>query len=298
MFVDFIVPSYSSLNETYGLSSIKILSPEEEYELTVKYKETKDVGAAHALTVSHLPYVVRIASKYSAYFRVSVHDLIHEGLIGLMRALKIFDPYKGCRFISFASLWVLREIKEFIMRCSKEFRVGTTIPQRKLFFRVDDLKKSSPIPYDQRVDNLAEELGVPVDEVTKMVDRLNEKNISLDAPMNSDTETPFSEVVSDTSPSPEELLIKRDRASIAKELVREGLSRLTEMEKKVIQKRYFNEESLTYQEIGDELGISKQRVHGLENSALKRLKMIMCNRLTTKSFGAKPLIAKGYPTQD
>lgn len=272
MFVDFVTPFDTSLTELYDLSSIKLLTPETEHELAVRYKETGDIEAAHSLTLSHLPYVVNMASRYAAYFRMSVRDLIHEGLIGLMKALKSFDPYRECRFISLARWWVVREIKEYIYRCSKELRIGTTAAQRRLFFRVGELQNQSLVPYEQRVEAMAKELNVTTDEVNSMVQRLSAKHVSLDAWVGSETETPFSNMIPDMAPTPEESLIEKDRVFKIKKLIHKGLSTLTESEIIVLQGRYFNDKPLTCRELGERMGVSKQRVNELEIRALKKLK--------------------------
>jgi RNA polymerase sigma-32 factor len=192
-----------------------------------------------------------------------------------MRALKVFDPYQGCRFISFAYIWVLKEIKEHIMRSSKCLKIVTKREHFKLFFRANNLRGLDEVSYNRQADKLADELGVTRADVDDMVQRLRVRSSSLDMSMNSETEDSFYEVIPDHSLNPEEVLIKKDRNHQVKELIRDGLSTLTEIEKKVIQKRYFNEELLSYQKIGDELTVSKQRIYNVENIALKKLKMMM-----------------------
>src|SRR5271157_4613922 len=145
------------------IRSIKPLTAEREYELAVRYKESGEIDAAHALVVSHLPFVVKVAFKYR-YYRISLQDLIQEGTIGLMKAVKRFDPYKGFRLVSFAVWWIKAYIKNYIMKSWNLVKLGTTQAQRKLFFRIGDIGEHlDEASRNARIDDLAQELKVKPD---------------------------------------------------------------------------------------------------------------------------------------
>ncbi|MFH0959686.1 MAG: sigma-70 family RNA polymerase sigma factor, partial [Pseudomonadota bacterium] len=167
--------------------SIKPLSAEREFELAVKLRESGDVEAAHELVVSHLPFVVKVAFKYRHYM-LPVQDLIQEGSIGLMKAVKRFDPYKGFRLVSFAIWWVKAYIKNFILKSWNLVKLGTTQAQRKLFFRIGDIgQHEDEQSRADRIDKLAEELNVTSDDVIEVEARIKARDWSLNEALGDDS---------------------------------------------------------------------------------------------------------------
>ena len=193
--------------------SIKPLSPEREYELAVRYQEKGDVDAAHELVVSHLPFVVKIAFQYRHY-TIPVQDLIQEGTIGLMKAVKRFDPYKGFRLVSFAVWWIKAYIKNYILKTWNLVKLGTTQAQRKLFFRVGDIGEHlDEESRHDRIKELAEELSVKEDDVIEVEARVKAREWSLNTSLGGDSDLTPLDLLEDDSENQEELLIENERES-------------------------------------------------------------------------------------
>ncbi len=259
----------SFLKQVRGIAP---LSPEREFELAVKYRETGDVKAAHELVVSHLPFVVKIAFQYRHYM-LPVQDLIQEGSIGLMKAVKRFDPHKGFRLVSFAVWWIKAYIKNFILRSWNLVRLGTTQAQRKLFFRVGDIGvHTDGASRDARVKELAEELKVKEDDVIEVEARVRARDWSLNEAFGEDGSLSGLEMLEDDAPDQETRLIEGETESIVGRAIEEGLEKLDQRERFVIDKRFFEDTPLTLQEIGNHFGTSRERVRQLEKRALTKLR--------------------------
>jgi RNA polymerase sigma-32 factor len=252
--------------------SIKPLTPEQEHSLAVRYHQEGDIEAAHELVVSHLPFVVKIAFQYRHY-KVPVMDLIQEGTIGLMKAVKRFDPYKGFRLVSFAVWWIKAYMKNFILRSWNLVKLGTTQAQRKLFFRMGDIGEH--LEEDEReeaIRDLAEELRVKEDDVIEMEARVKAREWSLDMNVGEDGHTTGLDLLPDESENQEELLIENETATNLSSVTKKALKKLDPRERFIINKRFLDDSPWTLQKLGDHFGTSRERVRQLESRALGKLK--------------------------
>jgi RNA polymerase sigma-32 factor len=254
------------------IRSIKPLTAEQEYELAVRYKESGEIDAAHALVVSHLPFVVKVAFKYR-YYRISLQDLIQEGTIGLMKAVKRFDPYKGFRLASFAVWWIKAYIKNYIMKSWNLVKLGTTQAQRKLFFRMGEIgEHPDNESRHKRIDELARELKVKSDEVIEMEARVKAREQSLNETIGEDTNLSPIELLEDSSANQEEQLIERESEEELSHATKNALKKLDARECFIITKRFMDDSRWTLQKLGDHFGTSRERVRQLEKRALAKLK--------------------------
>jgi RNA polymerase sigma-32 factor len=252
--------------------SIKPLKPEREYELAVRYTETQDREAAQELVVSHLPFVVKVAFQYRHY-KMPVQDLIQEGTIGLMKAVKRFDPYRGYRLVSFAVWWIKAYIKNYILKTWNLVKLGTTQAQRKLFFRIGDIGEH----FDQetreaRIRNLADQLKVKEDEVIEMEARVKAREWSLNQTIGQDGDIAALDLVVDQGVNQEDQLIEHERESALSRVTKKALQKLDPRERLIINKRFLEDSPWTLQKLGDHFGTSRERVRQLEKRALSKLR--------------------------
>ncbi len=234
--------------------------------------------AANTLVVSNLRFVVKIAREYLSYgFPLS--DLVQEGTIGLMKAVKKFDPYKGYRLISYAVWWIRAGIQNHIMKFWSHVKIGTTQAQRKLFHKIGKAKKELNIENsemtEQEIGKVADLFGVKDKDVIDMEIRMASRDFSLDSTSKEDSTATYLDALSDTRATQEELLESIEANELANEGIREGLERLSPREQKVIESRYFKNPPDKLRELGEELGISKERVRQIEVGALGKLKSVV-----------------------
>lgn len=254
---------------------IKPLSAEREFELAVRYREQGDIEAAHELVVSHLPFVVKVAFQYRHYM-LPVQDLIQEGAIGLMKAVKRFDPYKGYRLVSFAIWWIKAYIKNFILKSWSLVKLGTTQAQRKLFFRIGDIGEHlDEAERDARISDLAEELNVKEDEVIEVEARVKARERSLNESLGDDRDATPLELLEDASPNQETTLIEMEEMANLETATKKALKKLDSRERFIISKRFMEDEPWTLQRIGDHFGTSRERIRQLESRALSKLRKEM-----------------------
>jgi RNA polymerase sigma-32 factor len=256
-----------------------LLTREQEYELAKKYYETKDPALAQTLVKSNLRFVVKVAAEY-AKFSSKLIDVIQEGNVGLMHAVKEFNPYKGNRLITYAVWWIRGYIQEYLMRQFSMVRIGTTANQRKLFYQLQRQKQelekmSSP----ENVALLSHKLGISEDEVSEMAKRLTSRDVSLDKPSSSDDEsaTPLSSLLKkeDGSLPLDEQLALEEQLSLLMNVVDQIRSGLTEKEKILLEERVLSDEPLTLQEIGDKYKITREAVRQTEVRLMKKIKDAM-----------------------
>ena len=255
-----------------------VLSKEEEYKLAVRYSEEKDLEAANTLVVSNLRFVVKIASEYLSYgFPLS--DLVQEGTIGLMKAVKKFDPYKGYRLISYAVWWIRAGIQNHIMKFWSHVKIGTTQAQRKLFHKIGRAKKELNIENNEMTENevlkVANLFGVKDKDVIDMEFRMASRDFSLDSASTEDNTVTYLDALSDGRANQEDVLQSLETDKLAMEGIRYGLEKLSPREQKVIERRYLKNPPEKLRELGEELGISKERVRQIEVNALKKLKGVV-----------------------
>ncbi|MGH8197700.1 MAG: RNA polymerase sigma factor RpoH [Steroidobacteraceae bacterium] len=259
------------------VSAIPMLSREEELALARRFREHQDLDAARELIVSHLRFVVHIARGYMGY-GLPVGDLIQEGNVGLMKAVKRFDPGVGVRLVSFAVHWIRAEIHEFVIRNWRLVRVATTKAQRKLFFNLRRMKKNLAWLSDDETRAVAGELGVEPQEVREMERRLSARDLSFDpAPDAGDDEALASPSL--YLPSPEAdpaAIIEQDQweGDVASSLA-SALESLDERSRTVIKTRWLAEEKKTLQDLADEYGVSAERIRQIESAAIQKLRSAM-----------------------
>jgi RNA polymerase sigma-32 factor len=255
--------------------TIKPLSPEREHELAVKFRETGDTEAAHELVVSHLPFVVKIAFQYRHYM-IPIQDLIQEGSIGLMKAVKRFDPYKGYRLVSFAIWWIKAYIKNYILKSWNLVKLGTTQAQRKLFFRIGDIGEHADAEKrGARIKELADELHVKEDEVIEMEARVRAREWSLNEAFGEDRDVTSLDLLEDDSADQEAEMIQMETERALSSATGKALSALDPRERFIIEKRVMEDQAWTLQELGDHFGTSRERVRQLEKRALTKLKAFL-----------------------
>jgi RNA polymerase sigma-32 factor len=251
---------------------IKQLSPEREFELAVRYKETGDRDAAEELVVSHLPFVVRIAFQYRNYM-LPMQDLVQEGSIGMMKALKRFDPHMGFRLATFAVWWIKAYIKNFIIRSWNLVKLGTTQAQRKLFYRIGDIGEHPDAQARQdRIKEIADELHVKEDDVIEVEARIKAREWSLNESVGDDYGATGVDMLEDLTPNQEETLIEKETETALASFTRKALAKLDPREKFIVTKRFLSDAPWTLQKLGDHFGTSRERVRQLEERAIRKLR--------------------------
>ncbi len=256
------------------INQLSILSPEEEFELALKYREKGDIEAAHKLITSNLRFVVKVALEYKNY-GLKLLDLIQEGNIGLMMAVKKFDPRRGYRLISYAVWWIRAYIQNFIIKSWSLVKIGTTQAQKKLFYKLGKVRRLLEAPqgeHPQSYEDIAKDLGVKEEEIHEMEQRMGRRDLSLDLPFDEDQElTPLALLPND-SPDQEDVLIRSQDSQIQKDEVSKALASLSERERYIITHRIMGDNPLTLREIGDTLHLSRERIRQIEKEALTKLR--------------------------
>jgi len=261
------------------INQLPILSPEEEFELALKYREKGDIEAAHELITSNLRFVVKIALEYKNY-GLKLLDLIQEGNIGLMMAVKKFDPLRGYRFISYAVWWIRAYIQNFIIKSWSLVKIGTTQAQKKLFYKLGKVRRLLEAPqgdHPQSYEDIAKDLGVKEEEIHEMEQRMGRRDLSLDLPFDEDQELTPLALLSDDSPDQEDMLIRSQDSQIQRNEISKALASLSERERYIITYRIMSDNPLTLREIGDTLHLSRERIRQIEKEALTKLRREMQN---------------------
>ncbi len=254
--------------------SVPILSAEEEYALAKDLQETGNIASAQKLVLPHLRFVIKIANNYAGY-GLAVPDLIQEGSIGLMKAVKRFRPEVGVRLVSFAVHWIKAEIHEYILKNWRIVKVATTKSQRKLFFKLRSQKKRLGWFKSEEIDHVAETLGVTRENVIEMENRLNNYDVAFDISSDDDDDTaylaPANSLTSNT-PSPELLLEAQDTEQNNTHMLSEALHKLDDRSKAIVTRRWLTEPKATLHELADEYGVSAERIRQIESNAFKSIK--------------------------
>lgn len=252
-----------------------VLSREDEKKVATKYFETKDAAAAEMLVRSNLRFVVKVAAEY-AKFSAKMIDLIQEGNVGLMHAVKEYNPYKGARLITYAVWWIRGYIQEYLMRQFSLVRIGTTANQRKLFYQLrkqkEELEKmNSP----EKIHQMAVQLGIPEDEVREMAQRMTFRDVSLDKPVDSDEDSvslgSLLKTTDGTIPIDDQLALAEQIENL-KDAIDKIRPELTEKEKIILEERVLNDEPLTLQEIGEKYKITREAVRQNEVRLINKIK--------------------------
>lgn len=249
-----------------------LLSREEEHRLAVQYKEYGDVEAAYKLVTANLRLVVMIAREYQKAFK-NLLDLIQEGNMGLMEAVKNFDPYRGVRFPSYAVWWIRAYMIRYIMNDWRMVKIGTTQAQRKLFFNLqkekDRIEAEGLTPGPKL---LAQRLNVKEDEVVEMEQRLASRDLSVDVPIGDDEEATMLSFLHDAKQTPEEEIAETQYRDLLRDKMEQFAKGLKDKELVIYRERLLNEDPLTLREIGEKYGISRERVRQIEERVKKKLK--------------------------
>jgi RNA polymerase sigma-32 factor len=258
------------------INQFPLLTPKEEFQLAENYRKNNDVEAAHQLVTSNLRFVVKMALEYKAY-GVKLADLIQEGNIGLMMAVKKFDPNRGYRFISYAVWWIRAYIQNFIIKSWSLVKIGTTQSEKKLFYKIGEVRKAleSNREKEDKYRSLAERLDVSEKEIIEMEQRMSSRDLSLDAVFDQDQELTHLDILQDDRMNQEERLAQEEEKNVRERKVHDAMRRLSEKEKYVIQNRIMADEPLTLREIGEHLRLSRERVRQIESEALRKLKQEM-----------------------
>ncbi|HYA93678.1 MAG TPA: RNA polymerase sigma factor RpoH [Thermodesulfobacteriota bacterium] len=276
------LPVIKNSLETYlaQINQFPLLTQEEEFKLAVKYRKYEDIEAAQKLITSNLRFVVKIAFEYKSY-GVKIQDLIQEGNIGLMMAVKKFNPYKGYRFISYAIWWIRAYMQNFIIKTWSLVKIGTTQAQKKLFYKIGKVRKALEADggNEKRYERLARDLDVAKEDIIEMEQRMSSRDLSLDTPFDEGQELTHLELLKEESPNQEEAIAQEEEKKIREREVQNAMKRLNEKEVYVIKSRIMAEEPLTLQQIGDHLKLSRERVRQIESEALRKLKREFGTRL-------------------
>ena len=274
------IPSAMGSLEAYigAVHQIPVLSVEDEQRLAVRLREHNDIAAAQELILSHLRFVVHVARGYSGY-GLQLGDLIQEGNIGLMKAVKRFDPTVGVRLVSFAVHWIRAEMHEFIIKNWRIVKVATTKAQRKLFFNLRKSKTRLGWLNAEEVRTVARDLNVSEHEVLEMEARLSGRDIGFDAPDDGDDDhappAPVNYLVASNDIDPAMAYESANDEDNQLEVLREGLASLDARSRDIIKRRWLDPDSkVTLQELADEYGVSAERIRQVEANALKKMKAL------------------------
>ena len=256
-----------------------LLEPQEEYMLAKRWREHEDTEAAHKLVTSHLRLVAKIAMGYRGY-GLPIGDVIAEGNIGLMHAVKRFEPERGFRLATYAMWWIRASIQEYILRSWSLVKMGTTAAQKKLFFnlrrvkgQIEALEEGDLKP--EQVEDIAHKLGVPEEEVVNMNRRLSSPDSSLNAPLGGESESEWQDWLADDTPDQEARLADSEELQERQTLLTAALDELTERERDILHARRLRDEPVTLEDLSLKYGISRERVRQIEVRAFEKLQQKM-----------------------
>jgi RNA polymerase sigma-32 factor len=271
-----LVPAGTGSLDAYiqEVNKIPVLTLEEERDYARRYREDGDLEAARRMVLAHLRFVVHVAKGYTGY-GLPLGDLVQEGNIGLMKAVKRFDPDHGVRLVSFAVHWIRAEMHEFILRNWRIVKVATTKAQRKLFFNLRKSKKRLGWLNYEEVQNVADALGVKPEVVLEMESRLSGQDIGFDLPPNADDEMPYvapAAYLESKTADPQREIEAENWTDHNNSLLYAGLDELDDRSKDIIRSRWLQDDKMTLQELADRYGVSAERIRQLEANALRKMR--------------------------
>lgn len=273
-----VLTSADSLEQySRAIKAYPILTAEEEYSLAVKFKNENDLESARQLIVSHLRLVASIARGYNGY-GLPQSDLIQEGNIGLMKAVKRFDPERGVRLVSFAMHWIKAEMHEYIVRNWRLVKIATTKAQRKLFFNLRSMRTGLNTLQPSEINHIARTLNVKPEEVLEMEARLNGHEISLEANIDDDSDEHYSPIayLQDEGLEPLEAIQAKQTEIAETTGLAHALDNLDDRSRRVVEARWLQESgNKTLHELADEFGVSAERIRQIEQKAMQKMKMLM-----------------------
>jgi RNA polymerase sigma-32 factor len=294
------VASLPSVSSEGGLSrylqeirQFPMLQPDEEFMLAKRWKEHGDREAAHRLVTSHLRLVAKIAMGYRGY-GLPISEVVSEGNVGLMQAVKRFEPDKGFRLATYAMWWIKASIQEFILRSWSLVKMGTTASQKKLFFNLRKVKgqiqalEEGDLKPDQ-VKEIARRLGVPEEDVISMNRRLS-GDASLNAPVRAESEGEWQDWLVDDSDTQEDMLVESEEKRLRLDLLNDAMEKLTDRERRVFEARRMQEEPATLEDLSQEFGVSRERIRQIEVRAFEKVQKAVKNA-AQKALAPKPAIA-------
>ncbi|HEY9322846.1 MAG TPA: RNA polymerase sigma factor RpoH [Candidatus Methylopumilus sp.] len=281
MTLDLSLPTLGSVDSydryVQSIRTIPSLTAEEEMELGMRLKKSNDLEAAKTLILSHLKLVVKVAKGYSGY-GLPQSDLVQEGNIGLMKAVKRFDPERGVRLVSFAIYWIKAEIQEYIVKNWRLVKTATTKAQRKLFFNLRSMKKTlQPLKTDE-INSIAKELNVKPEDVREMEYRFNGNEISLDYGSEESEDDVFRPIayLKDETPEPSEKMEIDQSEGNSLSSLSKALSSLDKRSRLILEERWLKDkDASTLHELADKLGVSAERIRQIEQAAMKKIKLLM-----------------------
>jgi RNA polymerase sigma-32 factor len=268
-----------------------MLKPDEEFMLAKRWREHGDLAAAHKLVTSHLRLVAKIAMGYRGY-GLPVAELVSEGNVGMMQAVKRFDPDKGFRLATYAMWWIRASIQEYILHSWSLVKLGTTAAQKKLFFNLRKLKaklrhvEEGDLP-PAKVKHISKQLNVTEDEVVQMNRRLAAPDHSLNAPVRSDGgDMEWQDWLVDERPDPEEVTAEAEQTKVRRQLLEEAMKGLTKRERHILAERRLRDEPLTLEDLSQQFGISRERVRQIEVRAFEKLQKAIKQRVVEQHIDA------------
>jgi len=260
-----------------AVNAAPILSAEREYELALRYQEEGDLDAARELVLSHLRHVVKVSRGFMGY-GLPLTDLIQEGSIGLMKAVKRFDPSRDVRLVSFAVHWIRAEIYDYVLRNWRLVKVATTKAQRKLFFNLRKSRAKLGWMNDEEVRSLADNLDVDPEIVREMESRMSSTDISFDIDVDQDEDEAYlapAQHLGDSRYDPEIVVSDKERGSEYQEQILHAMSQLDERSKNIISRRWLADDKPTLHDLADEYGVSAERIRQIEKRAMEKMKDVI-----------------------
>jgi len=265
-------------NYITSVKSLPVLTHEEELDLATRFQRDNDLAAARTLVMSHLRVVVSVARGYAGY-GLPQADLIQEGNIGLMKAVKRYDPSRGVRLVSFALHWIRAEMHEYILRNWRMVKIATTKAQRKLFFNLRSLKQGLDSLKPQEIERIALELNVSKSDVVEMEARFNGREMALEADVDDEDDkfSPIAYLAADTENEPSNTLEKMQRERLETTGLSHALASLDERSRRIIEARWLqeNEDSATLHDLAAEFDVSAERIRQIEKKALSKMQASM-----------------------
>jgi RNA polymerase sigma-32 factor len=266
-----------------------MLTPDEEFMLAKRWREHGDSEAAHKLVTSHLRLVAKIAMGYRGY-GLPLNELISEGNVGMMQAVKRFDPDRGFRLATYAMWWIRAAIQEYILHSWSLVKLGTTAAQKKLFFNLRKLKGQIQAVEEgdltpEHVKKIAEELNVTEDDVITMNRRLAGADHSLNAPLRADSDGEWQDWLVDETENQEEMLAEKEEMGNRRDLLSQAMTALNDRERHILSERRLRDEPLTLEDLSQQYGISRERVRQIEVRAFEKLQKTMKNLVIEQRLG-------------
>ncbi|MGH6873621.1 MAG: RNA polymerase sigma factor RpoH, partial [Aestuariivirgaceae bacterium] len=288
-----VSPEASLSRYLQEIRKFPMLTPDEEFMLAKRWTEHADTDAAHRLVTSHLRLVAKMAMGYRGY-GLPISELISEGNVGMMQAVKRFEPDRGFRLATYAMWWIKASIQEFILRSWSLVKMGTTASQKKLFFNLRKVKgqiqalEEGDLRPDQ-VAEIARRLGVPSEDVVSMNRRLS-GDASLNAPVRIDTEGEWQDWLVDESDDQEQVLAQGEEASMRHDMLTEAIEKLNDRERRVFEARRLRDDPITLEDLSQEFGVSRERIRQIEVRAFEKVqKAVKAN--AAKALAPKPQLA-------